>query len=190
MVEIESSFLLFQLKVKCNCEVRGFNFNEYRNTSPHVTNLNTYSWKPLLIQETLSQHRRVIYVDSSIRFKSNQIKPILSSCDDLGIMARYIDTRLICYTHAGMFKWFGERRADYQDYMSAEANFIVFDSSNLLTLLVMKAWVTCTLSNECIAPKGSHIYGGIKNWLTSCSTCGCHRFDQVFQRGHFIPYVH
>ncbi len=31
-----------------------------------------------------------------------------------------------------------------------------------------------------ISPRGSHIYGGLKNWLFGCNknNCGCHRFDQ------------
>lgn len=60
---------------------------------------------------------------------------------------------------------------------SLEANFLVFRKSLILDL-IMKSWVTCALDENCIAPKGSHIYGRIKNWkLTGvdCFECDCHR---------------
>ena len=45
--------LIFILKIKsiCNCEIRTYDANdEYKNISPHVANMITYSWKPLIIQ--------------------------------------------------------------------------------------------------------------------------------------------
>lgn len=66
-----------------------------------------------------------------------------------------------------MFNWFGETSQNYEDFFTIEANILIF-SRNFLTTLMMKAWVTCALDKDCIAPPGSSISG----------CCGCHRYDQ------------
>ena len=119
-----------------------------------------------------------MYIDTSIRFNSNEITPILETSNDVGILTRYIQTPFLCYTDKRMFSWFNENVEQYSEYNSAEANFIIVNNG-LVSSLIMKAWVTCALDESCIAPKNSHIYGNARNWLFGCQVCGCHRFDQA-----------
>jgi len=56
-------YLVFFSKVQqvCQCELVEFDKDHlYRNTSAHISNLITYSWKPLIIQVKLSRHFRLI----------------------------------------------------------------------------------------------------------------------------------
>ena len=66
-----------------------------------------------------------------------------------------------------MFTWFGEETKSFETFFTIEANILLFQQS-FLTSLIMKAWITCALDRDCIAPLGSSISG----------CCGCHRFDQ------------
>lgn len=126
--------------------------------------MKTYAWKPLLIQETLKEYENIIYVDSSIRFKSDQILPIINTLSDVGMMTQFIELKLNCYTNPKMFDWFEESEKSYEEFFTIEANILLF-SRNFVTDLIMKAWVTCALEEHCIAPEGSSISG----------CCGCHR---------------
>ncbi len=124
------------------------------------------------------EYDTVIYIDTSVKIRSNEIDTIIQTVKQLGMMSRYIKTSLNCYTDNRMYEWFNENENDYESILSAEANFIILHR-NFLTSLLMKVWVTCALDETCLAPKGSHIYGGVKNWLGGgCNVCGCHRFDQ------------
>ena len=125
----------------------------------------------------LKNHDSIIYLDTSIRFKTDEIGSILDASRDVGILTRYLPLFLPCYTDSRMFEWFGESPQTYENIQTLEANFIIINK-NFLTSLIMKTWVTCALDESCIAPKGSHIYGGLKNWIYGCHACGCHRFDQ------------
>ena len=95
-----------------------------------------------------------------------------------------------------MFNWFGATRDEFIDMYTLEANFLLFHRT-FTTSLIMKSWLTCAFDPNCIAPKGSHIYGTtFKNLFgLKCDRCGCHRFDQdaltivnTFFFGHPIDY--
>ncbi len=100
-------------------------------------------------QEVLNKHDTVIYVDTSIRFKSNKIDSLLKTSFERGIITRYIDLYLTCFTHENMFKWFNNDVNTYSDVHSLEANFIILNNKNFLTHLIMKAWVMCALDENC-----------------------------------------
>jgi hypothetical protein len=126
-----------------------------------------YAWKPLIIQETLRTHETVIYIDSSVRFYNNELEPLVNTLRDVGLLTQYIGLKLNCYTNPKQFEWFGETAKSFQDFYTIEAN-ILFFHRNFITMLMMKAWVTCALDVNCIAPEGSRLSG----------CCGCHRYDQ------------
>ncbi|CAF1020303.1 unnamed protein product, partial [Brachionus calyciflorus] len=172
--------MIEEIKELCKCEVRNFDKNFYSKFSTHFSNLQTYSWKPIIIQEVLNEIEKdtiLFYMDTSIKLKSNQIGNLIERTNSYGISTRYLDLKLSCFTDSRMFEWFGETSKQYSDIQTLEANLIVL-KKNFLTSLIMKAWVTCAFDENCIAPKGSSIYGGLKNWFKGCHACGCHRFDQ------------
>ncbi|RMZ94245.1 hypothetical protein BpHYR1_015836, partial [Brachionus plicatilis] len=114
----------YQTTVKnCKCKVIKFDDHGlYSKTSAHILNLKTYAWKPLLIQETLKEYENIIYVDSSIRFKSDQILPIINTLSDVGMMTQFIELKLNCYTNPKMFDWFEESEKSYEEFFTIEAN--------------------------------------------------------------------
>ena len=128
----------------------------------------------------------MLYVDSSIRFKSGEVRPIVNACKNVGLLTQYIGNsaiksnrkfhvaqilkqvscqkktkkalKLNCYTNPKMFDWFNETADSYEDFFTIEANILMFHRS-FLTSLIMKAWVTCALDVDCIAPVGSKTMG-------------------------------
>jgi hypothetical protein len=156
-------------KQKCKCQIKQFNINGiYSNISAHISNLRTYSWKPLIIQETLKNYETVIYIDSSIRFKASNLNPILKRVQTVGLLTQFIQLNFLCYTNEKIFDWFKETSNSFIDFYTIEANILIFQN-NFLTSLIMKAWVQCALSQSCISPEGSR----------TGACCGCHRYDQT-----------
>jgi hypothetical protein len=82
-------------------------------------------------------------------------------------LTQYIGFKLVCYTNPEMFGWFGEDSDTLKNVHTIEANILMFHRS-FLTSLIMKAWITCALDNDCIAPSGH---------VTNSCYVG-HRFDQ------------
>lgn len=133
----------------------------------------------VLKKETLKNHETVIYIDTSIKLGTSQINHLVTTVKDVGMLSRYINLYVKCFTDPSMLAWFRETPQSFADTHSLEANLLIFHRS-FVTSLIMKAWVSCALERDCIAPLGAHIYGGPFNWINGCSptSCGCHRFDQ------------
>lgn len=113
----------------------------------------------------LNDYDTVMYVDTSIRFKSSEIKPVIDSVRKVGLLTQYIYLRLLHYTRPGMFTWFKESPDSFKDFFTIEAN-ILFFHNNFLTKLIMKAWLACALEDECISPSGGHTHRYDQDALT------------------------
>ncbi len=86
----------------------------------------------------------IIYIDSSIRFKSGQLNPLFSVLPKTGMLTQFIGLKLTKYTDPQMFEWFGQTASDYNDFFTIEANIFMFEKT-FLTAIMIKAWVTCAL---------------------------------------------
>ncbi len=114
----------------------------------------------------MKDNELVLYMDASIRLGSGEIDPLLDKAKQTGYLSTYLPPfKITCYTNPKMFEWFGENADDYQDIFSMEAGTLIL-YKNLLNMILMKAWLTCALDKDCIAPAGSRI--------SPC--CGCHRY--------------
>jgi hypothetical protein len=108
-----------------------------------------------------------LYIDSSIRILNDNIGNQITKLKKTSMLTHIIGYNLNCYTDPLMYKWFGETNETYKEFWTIEANILLFERS-FLSMLLMKAWVTCALDKSCIAPPGSKLY----------PCCGCHRYDQ------------
>ncbi len=109
----------------------------------------------------------VVYLDTSIELKSDNLNSILRKAKTTGILTQFIGLELTCYTDSKMFAWFNENTKLFDRLWSIEANLLIMHR-NFINSLIMKVWITCALDEKCIAPEGARV--------NPC--CGCHRFDQ------------
>ena len=144
----------------------------------------------------MKEHESLIYIDVSVRFHSGLVEPALAASRRVGIITRFTNAKLTCFAHTKTVEWFGATDAAASAIAPAFAsqalllktNFMAIER-NFLTALVLKAWVTCALERECIAPVGASPTGGLVASVFGCSaSCDCHRYDRAaisFVCSHF-----
>lgn len=93
----------------------------------------------------------------------------MKSVKKLGILAQYSNHELLCYTNAKMFSWFDDdgNLINYKSIKKIQTNLLLISNKNLISKIIIKAWLTCAFDKDCIAPAGSK--------YDDC--CGCHRYD-------------
>ncbi|XP_038061725.1 uncharacterized protein LOC119732340 [Patiria miniata] len=167
-----------QVKRLCNVELRSFNFAKY---PPHVRNLHTYAWKPLIIQETLDEFGVMFWCDASARFQQDPLVLFSLLKEQQGFMRRIMEfksNKMLVRTHPKMFKALGidreQFRADAGYAMCFEANRLLFVNSALVRTKIIGPWVDCAMNMACIAPKGSVLAQNQKGPQRYT-----HRFDQA-----------
>jgi hypothetical protein len=130
------------------------------------------------LKELLRDFEKVLYLDTSIRFHSNDIESLVESSEHIGLKSQYTDFKLNCFSNKRIFDWFQENPDEYEHINLSKTNILMF-SRSFVTSLFMKTWVTCAFDEQCIAPTGSNAQGNFFNYFFDCiSTCACHRFDQ------------
>ena len=164
-----------------NIELRNFPFSRYSHL-PHVKNLMTYAWKPIIIKEVSLQYDVIMYGDASMRMISCNIEeplkhltrfPFFSSSPNVHMMA-------IEYTHDGMIDYlhYPKDRRDIANMKENAATMWMVWVNKTMKEKFIEPWLDCALHVECIAPKGSkrwpcgHIINHDGHYI------GCHRYDQ------------
>jgi hypothetical protein len=116
----------------------------------------------------------VIGADTSIIFKTDALEPLLSITEVTGLFGTFNNFgqrfNHWCQTSPEMFDYFGVKNRDAVGSLNQMEAGIVVYYRNFLNALIMKAWVTCALDENCMAKGCSH--------CRCCSETGCHRFDQ------------
>ena len=158
---------------------RKFDYSAYPE---HVRNLHNYAWKPLIIQEMLSEFDGTMYFDSSIRFLGNLTNNVieLMSRHNTGAVF-YLDSThhsIVAATHPGMLEYFPMvKEGAVKDMLQGGA--VVYINKDEVQRHIMKWVVICALKNDCIAPPGSKLFCGFH--FPRDSFGGCHRYDQSLQ---------
>ena len=160
------------------CQYKAFNFSAFPE---HVKHLNTYTWKPIIIQQTLRNFPSVIWVDTSIRF-NHKIYQLINMTRYTSVMFNGLagwDTYAM--TQPSTFKIIKEEPCLF-DKPSVQSGFGIYYRNPLTLKYIMRPWVSCALTKGCMA-LNSHT-DDIK-YLYSCGDKSkwmfrCHRFDQSF----------
>ncbi|XP_071853019.1 uncharacterized protein [Apostichopus japonicus] len=145
----------------CDVELRRFPFNNYPQ---HVKNLQSYAWKPVIINLSLNEFGAIYYGDASIRFKKS-LKVLLPGIQrHHGYMTNILHfdpTRSHHYkrTVPAMFTKLGIDREEYHNCNNSAPHIqpgtqLIINSTTIQTKL-MQPWLQCALDKECITPKGS-----------------------------------
>ena len=127
----------------------------------------------------------MIYLDTAIILKTKMLRGLIEFCRDTSFAIPITYHNFNCYTNSKTFEYL---QNDAQNFSRLDAHIhaaFIGITKNLLSSLVMKAWVTCALDSNCISPEGAR--------LAPC--CGCHRFDQsalqiILSHFYLIPTAH
>ena len=163
----------------CNVlEVRKFNLTRACYPS-HIKDLHNYAWKIFIISEMSEEYELFFYCDASCRMKSiiphylpNILKfPVLP--------ASWLNDSIVKTTHDGMLKYFGEQRSRQELEQLLPHGFqaiVIFWANVVFKEKLLPSLIDCASHLECIAPKGSHLWGCYK--ALKPIYWWCHRYDQ------------
>ena len=163
-------------------ELRLFPYQKYSHI-PHVRNLYTYAWKPIIVQELAQEYEVILYLDSSMRMKK--------ACDIKSTLAQLLKfpffdlspymTPFIEYVHNGMVKYlhYPKHRKDVAHVkINFRAGCWIMWINDAIREKLIKPWVDCALHRECIAPKGARLKPCHYSKVHDGRYKGCHRYDQ------------
>lgn len=100
-------------------------------------------FKGYFLKEALKDFETVIYLWVPTRVKSNKIKQIVQHTESVGgFLSTYNRINLNCYTDHRMYDWFDAttNKIRLKNVSSLDEEVMIF-RRNLMTSLVMKAWV-------------------------------------------------
>ncbi|KAL4235372.1 hypothetical protein ACF0H5_007008 [Mactra antiquata] len=168
---------LKMLKMKCRCEIRKFPYDEF---PPHVRDIMTYAFKPILLQMALVEFGFIWWVDSSVRFQTGNIDQAVQFAKANSVLFFVIDNMgtlnsIPTLTDPQTFKFIGEDPCKFRDFSETMATSVAFHYDNISSAIV-RAWALCALNKDCIAPEGSNKKRICK--LRGSRDGECHRFDQ------------
>jgi len=156
----------------CRCEVRMFPKEEFPE---HVSNIRTYTWKPIVIQLLLMEYETVMWADSSIRFLGTSLDNDFLQSREKGIRVMIGSSALInIQTKKESFDYLREDPCLY-DMPEIQTGLLVVNRNNFIMTSVMKPWVSCALSFGCMTFDGSFF---ALMCLGRPRMHQCHRFDQ------------
>ncbi|CAF1489733.1 unnamed protein product, partial [Rotaria sp. Silwood1] len=141
-----SSIQLKMIKENCErCTIIPFPFTRIESVAPHIRNLGTFAWKPIVIQDAIRRFGSIIYGDTSIRYKTSKFDHLLIDNLIRGFSCRELPEHyLSCFTLEKTFLWFNETSSSFDNIYIAEAGFLAV-TDNFLSRLILKTWVTCAL---------------------------------------------
>ncbi|XP_046339776.2 uncharacterized protein LOC124120914 [Haliotis rufescens] len=157
----------------CRCDVRTF---PLWAMPPRLRKLTCYTWKPLIINANLPTAEKLVWADASVRFQGDSILTLLKELDVKGVAISRADWSIGQHTTPSMMDYFGEKNCKFSNIVEPGAFFIMFKNDRFIRHAVVKPWVACALSPNCMCPdkheKLLHCRGEVRKYSK------CHRFDQ------------
>lgn len=133
-----------------------------------------------ILQQVLLEHGFVWWVDSSVRFTDLSAEPAINLATQTGLFYTVStsprdEIPLPYQTDIRTFGFLGEDTCKFRPFAETWATTVMF-YFNDMSKHVVKAWTSCALNRDCIAPIGTD-----KNIFCDMSVKKegrCHRFDQ------------
>ncbi|XP_046577938.1 uncharacterized protein LOC124285707 [Haliotis rubra] len=166
----------FELLEKyCNCVVRRFITSAYPN---HVADYSNNAWKPIILQTTLDEFGSIMYMEPTARFKGPDSLKVIRNRGwrDFMVWDLQIHVDVVAYTDPEMFRYLGEDRCAFKETGMIDTDIMVLFRSKRTWELMMKPWLKCAFSADCIAPSGSR--HDVCFHIRKPKTTGCHRYEQ------------
>ncbi|XP_071146264.1 uncharacterized protein [Mytilus edulis] len=163
------------IKKHCNCDFRTFEWSVYPY---HVSDMNIRAWMPIIIQMILEEFGSAMWIDPSASINNVQeLNQFKYRADRSFFLYEYpIFTAINAYTNPKMFKHLNEKRCTFVDLGMMDTRVMVLYRTKQTWYGIMKPWLKCALTKDCIAPDGAR--------RTECfhykrpKSTGCHWYEQ------------
>lgn len=164
----------------CNsskCMILDFDLDQFPS---HVKDESLHAFRPLIIQHALVRVGGVLFLECDIRYTGSpeQIADLYSTAvRGGGVVAWQMRPAVSSVTHPRMFSYFH----------TVADNFLFLPTVDVVKLLVvhtpdvlnhvMKPWVECALTHDCILPIGAQSGGCRFDKKPQYRYSGCHSYD-------------
>ena len=165
----------------CNIKVVDFEYSKYPE---FVSDLNKFSWKPLIVNEVVSlgSYEVVMWCDASCRLHQ-PLYPILPRLIKYHLIPGPTSfLTFVSTVHDGMMKYLHikQNRSELAKLGSSlQANAIILWACKEFRKNFLEHWVDCALHEECISPDGAQKDHCTMFHMVEGQYMGCHRYDQA-----------
>ena len=127
----------------------------------------------------LQTYRFVMWMDTSVRFKTSDLDPLFIQAKQQGVMSRHDVHLLPSHIHEDTFQFLQEPPCLYRNLTEFQGGMLLFHSGNKLVYdYIFTPWLKCALIEECMKTK--HPTGGKLLYCQSHKIYhSCHRYDQA-----------
>ncbi|XP_069119122.1 uncharacterized protein [Argopecten irradians] len=158
------------------CSLKVFPLDKFPS---HIRYLDTKSYRPLAIQETLKEYGAVIWLEPPEHFTTSKLNKVLVQAQKEGIAAWTIQEPASALIHPKMFKYFKTKQDNYYFLRAAKANQLIIYNTAKIRQDLMLPWVKCALTEECINPTGAQNFGCNYDLKPRFRYMGCHKYDMA-----------
>ncbi|XP_067673931.1 uncharacterized protein [Haliotis asinina] len=162
-----------QMEKYCRCEVRSFPL-EFMPS--RLKNLQCYTWKPIIIQANLHKTDILVWMDASVRFSNNIIKPLLDDVEIQGLVIASGTNSVGQHTLQVTMNYMKEDVCTLAPVYEHEATFIMFHNEQWVREAVVKPWAACAMTAKCMCPRDPEQDKFCDVNIHKYHKC--HRFDQ------------
>lgn len=129
-------------------------------------------------KEVLKEFQGVLWIDSSIRFETNNLSAVISNAASNGGVASLTSTGHSNYavTHPQMYVFLPTSLDGMIHSIQHEANCVLVYRTHFVVSAVIWWWVLCALDPLCIAPTDRTACDN--PYRSAAVYSNCHRFDQ------------
>ena len=124
-----------------------------------------------MVQLVAQEYEVIMYLDSSMRMRSCDIKPSLAQLFKFPLFD--LDDGMLKYLHYPR-----DRKAIAHISIHLRSGGWILWVNNAIQEKLIKPWVDCALHRECIAPRGARLSPCHFTSIHDGRYVGCHRYDQ------------
>uniref|UniRef100_A0A0P4W1F7 Nucleotide-diphospho-sugar transferase domain-containing protein n=1 Tax=Scylla olivacea TaxID=85551 RepID=A0A0P4W1F7_SCYOL len=182
-----------QLEEVCNtsCVVVPFDFSLYPS---HVRDHHLRAYRPIIIQELLVRAGAVFWLDAGVRLAGSEEGSVAG--EEVERLAEEWSSQALrsggvlawpltdppqlpsaALTHPNMFTFFHTKKHNYDFQQMGDAGTLLLYNTEGVHRHLMRPWVSCALTHNCISPIGAQDTGCRYDKKPLFRYSGCHHYD-------------
>lgn len=142
----------------------------------HVRDESIYAFRPLIIQHALSVAGGVVFAERWRRWAGSaaELSAAWAQAARAGVVAWARRAAVTSLTHPRMFSYLRARRDDFLFVPAVDVSRLMLSAG---AAPLLRAWVRCALTEDCIMPLGAQLAGCRFDKKPQYRYSGCHAQD-------------